>query len=73
MEYHKTKDILHIKEMLGHKSINSTLLYTQLVNFKDEEFTARVAHSEKEACQFIEAGFEFVCEFNKNKLFRKRK
>ena len=73
MEYHKTKDILHVREVLGHKSINSTLLYTQLVIFKDDDFTARVAHSEKEACQFIEAGFEFVCDFGGNKLFRKRK
>jgi len=72
-EYHKTKDILHVKEMLGHKSINNTLLYTQLVVFKDDDFTARVAHSEIESCQLIEAGFEFVCDFNGNKLFRKRK
>ena len=73
MEYHKTKDILHVKEILGHKSINNTLLYTQLVTFKDDDFTARIAHSEKEACELIEAGFDFVCEFNENKLFRKRK
>ncbi len=73
MEYHKTKDILHVKEILGHKSINNTLLYTQLVVFKEDDFTARVAHSEQESCQLIEAGFEFVCDFSGNKLFRKRK
>ena len=73
MEYHKTKDILHVKEILGHKSINNTLLYTQLVNFKDEEFTARIAHTEQEACELVENGFGFVCDFNGNKIFRKRK
>jgi integrase len=73
MEYHKTKDILHVKQLLGHKSINNTLLYTQLVTFKEDEFTARVAHSEKESCQLIESGFDFVCDFGDNKLFRKRK
>ena len=73
MEYHKTKDILHVKEILGHKSINSTLLYTQLVNFKGEEFTVRIAHTEQEACELVENGFEFVCDFNGNKIFRKRK
>ena len=73
MEYHKTKDILHVKEILGHKSINNTLLYTQLVTFRDDEFSARVAHSEKEACQLIESGFQYVCDFDGNKLFRKRK
>lgn len=73
MEYHKTKDILHVRDVLGHKSINSTPLYTKLVTFKDDDFTVRVANSEKEAWQFIEVGFEFVCDFGGNKLFRKRK
>ena len=73
MEYHKTRDILHVREILGHKSINNTLLYTQLVTFKEDEFTARVAHSEREAVELIETGFEFVCDYNGNKLFRKRK
>jgi len=73
MEYYKTRDILHVKEILGHKSLLNTMLYTQLISFKDEDFTAKVAHSEEEACQLIETGFEFVCDFNGNKLFRKRK
>ena len=73
MEYHKTRDILHVKEVLGHKSLNNTMLYTQLISFKDDDFTANVAHSEEEACKLIEAGFEFVCDFGGNKLFRKRK
>ena len=28
MEYAKTKDILHVMRMLGHKSIQNTLIYT---------------------------------------------
>jgi len=73
MEYHKTKDILHVMQVLGHKNINNTLIYTQLVNFKDDDYTAKVAHSEQEVCQLIEAGFEYVCDYNGNKIFRKRK
>jgi integrase len=73
MEYHKTKDILHVKQLLGHKSINNTLIYTQLISFEDDEYTARVAHSEKEVCELVEAGFEYVCDFDGNKIFRKRK
>ncbi len=73
MEYYKTRDILHVKEVLGHKSLNNTMLYTQLIGFKDDEWTARVAHNEEEACQLIEAGYEYVCDFGNNKLFRKRK
>ena len=73
LQYHKIKDILYVKEILGHKSINNTLLYTQLVGFKSDEFTSRVARSEKEACELIESGFEHVCEFDGNQIFRKRK
>lgn len=72
MEYHRTKDILHVMQVLGHRSIN-TLVYTQLVDFKDEEYASRVAHTENEACQLVEAGFDYVCDFNENKIFRKPK
>ncbi len=72
-EYAKTRDILHVKEILGHKSLNNTMLYTQLISFKDDDFTAIVAHSEEEACKAVEAGCEFVCDYNVNKIFRKRK
>jgi hypothetical protein len=44
-----------------------------LIDFKDDEFTAVVAHSEEEACKLIEDGFDFVCDYNGNKVFRKRK
>jgi integrase len=32
MEYHYTKDILHVKELLGHKEIDNTLIYIQLIS-----------------------------------------
>ena len=41
MEYRKTRDMLHVKEVLGHKSLNNTMLYTQLISFKDDEFNAK--------------------------------
>ena len=34
MEYHRTKDIIHVMRLLGHKNIKNTLVYTQLVHFK---------------------------------------
>lgn len=73
MEYYKTRDILHVKEVLGHKSLDNTMLYTQLIKFQDDDFSARVAHSEEEALSLIENGYDFVCDFNGNKLFKKRK
>ena len=65
--------ILHVMQMLGHGDIKNTLVYTQLIDFKDDEYTAKVAGSEKEVCQLIEAAFEYVCDFNGCKIFRKRK
>jgi integrase len=76
MEYHRTKDILHVMQLLGHKNIKNTLLYVQLAEelFKDElDYISKVAKNEKEICSLVEAGFEYVCEFNGHKIFRKKK
>ncbi len=73
MEYAKTKDILHVMKLLGHRSVQNTLTYTQLVNFEGDEFHSATAESVEEASHLVEAGFEYVCDFNHIKLFRKRK
>lgn len=73
MEYHKTKDILHVKQVLGHRKIENTMLYTQLINFEEDEWMSKVAHTVEEACNLVEAGFEYVCERDGVQIFRKRK
>lgn len=73
MEYHKTKDILHVMRILGHKNIQNTLIYTQLVDFQDDEYTVRVAHNIEEDKELIEAGFEYVTQRDNLKIYRKRK
>ncbi len=76
MEYHRTKDVLYVMQVLGHKNIKNTLIYIQLEEalFQDQvDFVSKVAKTEAEACVLIEAGFEFVCDFDGHKLFRKRK
>ena len=74
MEYHKTKDILHVMRLLGHKNIKNTLIYTQLAKFKeDDEFICKVAKTPEEIAKLIEAGFEYVTELEGLKFFRKRK
>jgi len=73
MEYHHTKDILHVKQLLGHRSINSTMIYTHLINFEGDEFTCKTAKTIYEAKGLIEAGFDYVIDMNSYKLFRKRK
>ena len=76
MEYHKTKDIIHVMQLLGHKNIKNTLRYVQLAQalFKDQqEYVCKVAKTQTEICALVEAGFEYVCEHNGAKIFRKPK
>jgi integrase len=75
MEYHKTKDILHVMRMLGHRNINNTLRYTQLIETGDDEYISKVAKTVEEACALVNLGYEYVTEFREEriKIFRKRK
>jgi len=73
MEYHKTKDILHVMRLLGHKNINNTLIYTQLMSFSDDDYVSKVAQNVQEVCQLVIAGFEYLIDMNGVKIFRKRK
>ena len=73
MEYHRTKDILHVMQLLGHKSIKNTLVYTHLVDFGGDEFVCKVARTVDEAKELVESGFNFVTEVDGVRLFRKRK
>jgi len=75
MEYAKTRDILHVMQLLGHKNIRNTLIYTQLIKLKTEdEFHSATAKTTEEAKQLIDDGFEYVCTTPEDvMLFRKRK
>ena len=73
MEYHRTKDILHVKQLLGHKNINSIVVYTHLVKFESDAFHVRTAKTVKEACELAKACFEFFSEIDDVQIFRKRK
>lgn len=71
------KDILYVMQFLGHKNIKNTLIYVQLEEalFKNEneEFICKVASTIEEGKLLIETGFDYVCEFDGVKAFRKRK
>lgn len=60
-------------QLLGHKNIKNTLRYTQLVNPSEDEYVSRVARTINEARELVEAGFEYVCDIEDAKLFKKRK
>jgi integrase len=74
MTYHKTRDILFTKQQMGHRKIETTLIYTQLLQFdKDDNCTCKVAQNIEQATELIENGFEYVTEMDGIKLFRKHK
>lgn len=73
IKYHQTKDILHVMQLLGHKNINNTLIYTQLISFENDEFHVRVEKHLEADKELIEADFEYVTERDEAKIYRKHK
>ena len=77
MEYHKTKDIIHVKQRLGHKNVENTMIYVTIeqsaFQTESDEFTSKVAHDADEACELIETGFEYIGNIHGAEIFRKRK
>ena len=75
MEYHRTKDILHVKQLLGHKKLENTEIYTHLINFESDEWHVTHAKNLNEESKLIEAGFEFIRYSEKDgvAIYRKRK
>ena len=73
MEYHKTKDLLHVMQILGHRNIMNTMRYTRLIDFPSDEFASKVATSQKEITELLESGFDFVLQEDGLAYFRKRR
>lgn len=77
-EYHKTKDIMHVKYVLGHKNIQSTMTYITLdkalYQMTTDEWTTTVTHNIQEEQTAIQTGFELVRSINETTaLYKKRK
>ena len=73
MEYNRTRDILYVMRLLGHRCIENTLVYTQLVSFENDQYNSAVAKNIADAQKLVDQGFEFVCQMDGANLFRKRK
>ena len=78
MLYQSTKDIMLVKQKLGHKSITSTQIYVQLLQTSGkDEYVSKVAITLEEMTKLIEQGFEYVTDTKIGKttykLFRKKK
>jgi hypothetical protein len=77
MEHHKTRDILQVQQVLGHRDLRNTLIYINLEKAlfqnADEEHHGKMAENLDEAYKLLEVGFEYVTDINGAKIFRKRK
>ena len=77
IEYHKTKDPLYVKELLGHKKLDTTLLYIQIERtiFKEsnDQFIVKIARTLEEVKKLLEVGFDYVCQKDGMVFLRKRK
>ena len=64
-------------KVLGRRSIKNTPVYIDLETAyypnKNGEYYSEVAKTEKDICSLIEAGFEYVCDFEDGEIFRKPK
>jgi integrase len=75
IEYYRTKDILHVKYLLGYKQLKNTEIYTHLINFESDEWHVAHAKNLEEESKLIETGFEYVRYSEKDSvaIYRKRK
>jgi integrase/recombinase XerD len=75
---HNGLDVLDIQVLLGHRDVKSTMLYVHLEKQVyqrngNENFHVRTAKTVEEASKLVEAGFEFVHEYQGVMIYRKRK
>jgi len=75
-QYIKTRDIFHVKYLMGHRNIESTLHYMHiakgLVSYSDE-YHVKIAKTIEEFTQLLEQGFEYISDYDECKVLRKRK
>ena len=76
MVYHKTRDILYVKYILGHRNIKNTLIYIQiekqLFQGAPEDYVSKVAERIEDALK-LHVGFEYVGCIHGAEIFRKRR
>jgi integrase len=78
MEYHKNGGkLLEVRQILGHKDIESTLVYITLeqaiFNYDTDEWTCKIATTPEQATKLIETGFTLADTIDGKHLYKKRK
>jgi integrase len=79
LEYHNTRDLLRVRDFLGHRFASNTEIYVQLDKtiFQDQDqgYIVATALNIEDATRLVEVGFEYVTgEYQDGgTLFRKRR
>ena len=73
MEYYRTRDIIHVKQLLGHKSINNTMRYVSLIPHGDDDFMVKIAPDKAARVKLLEEGFELIGQEGEEWYLRKRR
>lgn len=61
-------------KILGHRNIQSTLIYAQFIDFRGDDYVSKAAKNAEEVQQLVEAAFEYVFTTPEEVvIFRKRK
>ena len=67
MEQHKIRDVPHLMQFLGHRSIKTTLLNTQLMAFVDDDYASKAVDNVDQIEQLIESGFDCITDIDETK------
>lgn len=73
-EYSKSLDILHVKDVLGHRTLKNTLVYVHLASDGYEEhYDCKTARTPEERTALIELGYNLVEKDADMWYFKKRR
>lgn len=73
MLYAKTNKLLYVMQQMGHKHIETTMIYTQLLDMNDPEYLCETATNIEEAKKLLALGYDYIQEKDGISIYRKRK
>ncbi|MDH5449523.1 MAG: hypothetical protein OEX77_01300 [Candidatus Bathyarchaeota archaeon] len=71
INHHHTKNIIHFRQSLGHRSISRPMIYTHSTKLAKNICTGY--KNIEEACELAEAGFDYSTKADEVQIFGNRK
>jgi integrase len=72
--YAKTNKLLYVMQQMGHKRVETTMIYTQLIENYDPDYTCEATNNTEQAKKLTEIGYEYTATTPDGfMLYRKRK